>query len=75
MARAIVFLMVTFVATGLLASEAWAGKKKVDTASPNFFKNTATGSHYKNVTIQMRKAGGDPQVSGKAAVGAAGKAR
>jgi Type VI secretion system effector, Hcp len=74
MARAVVFFTVIFIATGFLASEAWAGKKKVDTASPKFFRNTATGAHYKNVTVEMRKAGGDPQLSGKA-VGAAGKAR
>jgi type VI protein secretion system component Hcp len=66
MARALVFLMVTFVAIGLLTFEAWAGKKKVDTASPNFFRSTVKGEHYKEVTIQMRKAGGDPQLSGKA---------
>jgi hypothetical protein len=72
MARAVVFFTVIFIATGFLASEAWAGKKKV--ASPKLLQNTATGAHYKNVTIEMRKAGGDPQLSGKA-VGAAGKAR
>ncbi len=72
MARALVFLMVTFVAIGLLTFEAWAGKKKV--ASPNFFRSTVKGEHYKEVTIQMRKAGGDPQLSGKA-VGTGRKAR
>jgi len=53
MARAIVFLtVVTFVATGL-ASEAWAGKKAVK------------GEHIQEGLI-TRKAGGDPQFSGKA---------
>jgi len=41
MARALVFLMVTFVAIGLLTFEAWAGKKKV--ASPNFFRFYSEG--------------------------------
>jgi len=56
MARAIVFLtVVTFVATGL-ASEAWAGKKAVK------------GEHIQEGLI-TRKAGGDPQFSGKARAG------
>jgi hypothetical protein len=56
MARAIVFLtVVTFVATGL-ASEAWAGKKAVK------------GEHIQEGLI-TRKAGGDPQFSGKASAG------
>src|SRR5205823_2454089 len=32
--------------------------KKVDKASPLFFKNCVKGTHYKNVTTAMRKAGG-----------------
>ena len=57
MAKAIVFLtVVTFVATGLLASEAWAGKKAVK------------GEHIQEGLI-TRKAGGDPQFSGKATAG------
>ena len=40
-------------------------KKTSDSASPFFFLNAATGAHYKTVTIQMRKAGGDPQSAGK----------
>jgi hypothetical protein len=56
-ARAIVFLTaVTFVATGL-ASEAWAGKKAVK------------GEHIQEGLITTRKAGGDPQFSGKASGG------
>jgi len=57
MARAIVFLtVVTFVASGL-ASEAWAGKKAVK------------GEHIQEGLITTRKAGGDPQSSGKASAG------
>ncbi len=41
-------------------------KKTTDQASPAFFKNCATGSHYKNVTLAMRKAGGDPTKGGGA---------
>jgi type VI secretion system Hcp family effector len=33
--------------------------KQVDSATPDFFKSCLTGSHYKTVVIQMRKAGGD----------------
>lgn len=33
--------------------------KTTDSASPTLFLNSATGAHYKTVTIQMRKAGGD----------------
>lgn len=40
--------------------------KTVDSASPVFFKNLATGAHYNTVTLIMRKAGGDPQSSGHA---------
>jgi type VI secretion system secreted protein Hcp len=40
-------------------------KKTADSASPLFFKSAATGAHYKIVTLEMRKAGGDPQSSGK----------
>ena len=39
--------------------------KKSDSASPSFFLSAATGSHYKTVTIEMRKAGGDPKSTGK----------
>jgi type VI secretion system secreted protein Hcp len=35
-------------------------KKTTDVNSPAFFKNCAAGAHYKNVTIAMRKSGGDP---------------
>ena len=40
-------------------------KKTTDNASPKFFKNCCTGSHYKTVTIAMRKSGGDPNTAGK----------
>jgi type VI secretion system secreted protein Hcp len=40
-------------------------KKTTDNASPVFFKNCCTGSHYKEVIIAMRKSGGDAQTSGK----------
>jgi|GEM_PF-1376130 len=40
-------------------------KKTVDSASPLFFKNCVTGAHYKNVTLSMRKAGGESQSSGQ----------
>jgi type VI protein secretion system component Hcp len=33
--------------------------KKVDKTSPAFFRACATGTHYKKVTITMRKAGGE----------------
>ena len=36
-------------------------KKTSDGASPAFFKNCCVGAHYKTVTIDMRKAGGDPK--------------
>jgi type VI secretion system Hcp family effector len=39
--------------------------KKVDKASPAFFRACVSGAHYKKVTITMRKAGGDPSSSGK----------
>jgi type VI secretion system secreted protein Hcp len=35
--------------------------KRIDSVSPILFKNTATGEHYKQVIIHMRKAGGDQQ--------------
>lgn len=38
--------------------------KKVDKASPILFKSCAAGEHYKMVTVQMRKAGGDPSAAG-----------
>lgn len=40
-------------------------KKTSDKASPLFFKNCCVGAHYKTVTIEMRKAGGDPTSAGK----------
>ena len=40
-------------------------KKTTDKASPLFFKNCAAGAHYKTVVLSLRKAGGDPQSSGK----------
>lgn len=40
-------------------------KKTTDKASPAFFKNCCTGSHYPTVIIEMRKAGGDPTSAGK----------
>jgi type VI secretion system secreted protein Hcp len=40
-------------------------KKTSDRASPAFFKNCCAGAHYANVTISMRKAGGDPASAGK----------
>jgi type VI secretion system secreted protein Hcp len=39
-------------------------KKTTDKASPLFFKNCCVGAHYKTVTIEMRKAGGDPNTAG-----------
>jgi len=38
--------------------------KSVDKASPVLFKSCAAGEHYKKVTLEMRKAGGDPQGAG-----------
>src|SRR5207244_3640932 len=40
-------------------------KKTTDSASPAFFKNCCAGAHYQKVTIEMRKAGGDPASAGK----------
>src|SRR5438034_3101761 len=40
-------------------------KKTTDKASPAFFKNCATGAHYKTVIIAIRKAGSEPNTSGK----------
>jgi hypothetical protein len=58
MSRAIVLLTaITVTATGMLTAEAWAGKKAVK------------GQHIPEGVITMRKAGGDPQTSGKATVG------
>ena len=69
MARAIVLLtLATFVATTLLASEAWAAKKKVD------YQKVSIGMRKAGGDPQMRKAGGDPQLSRKPAVGV-GKTR
>jgi len=39
--------------------------KTTDSASPAFFKNAVTGKHITQVTLEMRKAGGDPKSSGK----------
>jgi type VI secretion system secreted protein Hcp len=39
--------------------------KTSDGASPLLFLNAATGAHFDKVTIQMRKAGGDPKSTGK----------
>jgi type VI secretion system secreted protein Hcp len=39
--------------------------KTTDSASPTFFKNCCTGSHYQTVTIEMRKSGGDPNSAGQ----------
>lgn len=41
-------------------------KRTTDKSSPDFFKNCCAGAHYESVIIEMRKAGGDPQYSGKA---------
>ena len=71
MPRVVLFLaFVTVAATGLLASEAWAGKAK-----SNLLKSTAKGEHYKEATITMRKAGGDPGSAGKPLVGTIRRAR
>jgi hypothetical protein len=57
MGRVIPFLMAAiFVANGLLVSEAWAGKKAVK------------GEHIQE-GLTTRKAGGDPQFTGKATAG------
>jgi type VI secretion system secreted protein Hcp len=40
-------------------------KKTSDSASPFFFLHAGNGAHFNNVTIQMRKAGGDPSSAGK----------
>jgi type VI protein secretion system component Hcp len=40
-------------------------KTKMDQASPAFFRNCVAGAHYKSVTLEMRKAGGDPASAGK----------
>jgi type VI secretion system Hcp family effector len=59
---------------GSATSGAGAGKikfneftitKRIDKASPVLFKSCASGEHYKKVTLQMRKAGGDPSTAGK----------
>jgi hypothetical protein len=71
MPKPVLFLtFVTFVAAGLLTSEAWAGQVKSSTRL-----HAVKGEHYKEATITMRKAGGDPQSSGKPFVGATRKAR
>jgi hypothetical protein len=38
-------------------------KKTTDSASPNLFKSTAKGTHYKQGKIVTRKAGGPPQAA------------
>jgi type VI secretion system secreted protein Hcp len=40
--------------------------KTTDSASPLFFLKAATGEHIPKVTLEMRKAGGDPKSSGPA---------
>jgi len=75
MVRAVVFLtVITFVATGLLENEAWTGKK-VNKASPSLYQHAVKGEHYKEVTIITRKAGGDPNLSGKPFSATARRAR
>jgi hypothetical protein len=65
MAKAIVLLtVVTFVAIGLLASEAWAGKKP-----SSLSQHAVKGQHYMEVTITHRKAGGGPKSPGKPTFG------
>jgi type VI secretion system secreted protein Hcp len=39
--------------------------KPTDTASPIFFKNCVAGAHYETVKLSLRKAGADPNSSGK----------
>jgi type VI secretion system secreted protein Hcp len=41
-------------------------KKTSDVNSPTFFKNCATGAHYKTVTLALRKAGGSSTTAGGA---------
>jgi len=62
MARAVVFLTIIFVATGFLASEAWAGQVR---SSAKLRAEVTIKPRKADGTIQMRKAGGDPQTSGK----------
>jgi type VI protein secretion system component Hcp len=40
-------------------------KETTDNASPAFFRNVVEGAQYKSVTIEMRKAGGDPTSAGE----------
>ena len=40
--------------------------KMTDRASPAFFRNSSAGSHYKTVTLHMRKASGDSSSAGSA---------
>jgi type VI secretion system secreted protein Hcp len=58
---------------GSATSGAGSGKAKfnefsitkfTDSASPAFFRNCVAGAHYKKVTLEMRKAGGDPTKAG-----------
>jgi hypothetical protein len=68
MAKAIVFLtFVTFVASGPLASEAWAGRKVNKPGSLS--QHAVKGEHYMEVTITHRKAGGGPKSPGKPTFG------
>jgi len=54
MPRVVFFLaFVTVAATGLLASEAWAGKAK-----SNLLKSTAKGEHYKEADDYDEEGGG-----------------
>jgi len=39
--------------------------KNVDSASPNFFLNCVTGTHYNKVSLYCRKSGGSGDLSGK----------
>jgi len=58
MGKAIMLLTAAiFLGSGLLVCEAWAGKKAVK------------GEHIQEGLITTRKAGGDPQLSGKATTG------
>ena len=68
MAKGIVFVtVVTFVAIGPLASEAWAGKKVNKPSSLS--QHAVKGEHYMEVTITHRKAGGGPKSPGKPTFG------
>ena len=53
----------TGAGTGKATFKEFTVKKAVDSASGVFFKTLATGAHFQNVTLYIRKAGGT--VSGK----------